>query len=82
MYWGIDQDISYGSDTILSTTAGIVDTGTTLLLLASDAFQKYQSATGAQMDETTGLLTVTDSQFADLQSLFFNIGTPTVHHVF
>ena len=50
-YWGIDQSISYGNNTtILSTTAGIVDTGTTLLLLATDAFQVYQQATGATLD--------------------------------
>lgn len=34
-YWGIDQSITYGGGTILSTTAGIVDTGTTLILVAS-----------------------------------------------
>jgi len=26
-HWGIDQSVSYGTTTILSTTAGIVDTG-------------------------------------------------------
>lgn len=74
-YWGIDQTISYGSNsTILDSTAGIVDTGTTLVLIASDAFQKYQKATGAKEDQTTGLLTLTEQQFENLQSLFFNIG--------
>ena len=36
-YVGIDQSITYGSSgtTILSSTAGITDTGTTLVLLAS-----------------------------------------------
>lgn len=34
-FWGIDQSIQYGSDIILSETAGIVDTGTTLILIAS-----------------------------------------------
>ncbi|KAL0951624.1 hypothetical protein HGRIS_008305 [Hohenbuehelia grisea] len=35
-FWGINQSIRYGaSTTILSSTAGIVDTGTTLVLLAS-----------------------------------------------
>ena len=34
-YWGIDQSISYGGSTILSSTAGIVDTGTTLILIAT-----------------------------------------------
>ena len=36
-YVGIDQSITYGKGgpTILSSTAGIVDTGTTLTLIAS-----------------------------------------------
>ena len=34
-YWGINQSISYGGTTILSETAGIVDTGTTLILIAT-----------------------------------------------
>ena len=51
-YWGIDQTITYGTSTsILSNNAGIVDTGTTLLLIATDAFQKYQQATGATLDK-------------------------------
>lgn len=75
-YWGIDQDLSYGQDTsLLSGSAGIVDTGTTLLMIATDAFQAYQRATGATMDQTTGLLKLSQSQFENLQSLFFTIGT-------
>ncbi|KAJ7069510.1 acid protease [Mycena amicta] len=79
-YWGIDQSVTYGQDgsTILDLTAGIVDTGTTLLLLATDAFQAYQQATGATADSTTGLLTVSQSQFDDMQSLFFQIGDTTL----
>ncbi|KAG0276487.1 hypothetical protein BGZ96_003258 [Linnemannia gamsii] len=73
-YWGIDASIGYGDTTILSTTAGIVDSGTTLLLLASDAFKKYQSVTGGVPDISTGLLTITSDQYASLQSLFFTIG--------
>jgi hypothetical protein len=34
-YWGIDQSISYGSTPIMTETAGIVDTGSTLILIAS-----------------------------------------------
>lgn len=50
-YWGIDQSITYGSNTkILNQNAGIVDTGTTLLLIATDAFKAYEKATGAKMD--------------------------------
>ena len=84
-YWGIDQDLSYGTDTqLLSGSAGIVDTGTTLLMIATDAFQKYQTTTGAKMDQTTGLLTLTESQFETLQSLFFTIGAsllPASHYM-
>ncbi|KAF8125701.1 acid protease [Boletus edulis] len=74
-YWGIDQSVTYGnSTTLLNTTAGIVDTGTTLLLLATDAFQAYQQATGATLDQTTGLLTISEKQYSQLQSIYFNIG--------
>ncbi|KII86690.1 hypothetical protein PLICRDRAFT_55605 [Plicaturopsis crispa FD-325 SS-3] len=74
-YWGIDQDVTYGENTsLLSNSSGIVDTGTTLLLIATDAFQAYQQATGATQDQTTGLLKITESQLDSLQSLFFNIG--------
>ena len=80
-YWGIDQTINYGSATggtqILRRTAGIVDTGTTLLLLATDAFQAYQHSTGATMDRNTGLLTISQEQFRNLKSLFFHIGNET-----
>ncbi|KAG7445696.1 acid protease [Guyanagaster necrorhizus] len=76
-YWGIDQSLTYGSTTIMSTSAGIVDTGTTLLLLSSGAFEKYTKATGAKMDETTGLLSVTEAQFKKMKNLSFNIGSTT-----
>jgi saccharopepsin len=33
-YWGIDQSVTYGSTSIL-TGSGIVDTGTTLVLLST-----------------------------------------------
>ncbi len=70
-FWGIDQSIRYGRQTILSTTSGIVDTGTTLILIATDAYDAYASATGATADSTTGLLKITLSQYSNLESLFF-----------
>ncbi|KAF5352504.1 hypothetical protein D9756_005889 [Leucocoprinus leucothites] len=70
-YWGIDQAVRYGSTTILSKTAGIVDTGTTLILLASDAISAYRKATGAVQDNATGLLRITSAQYANLQNLYF-----------
>ena len=77
-YWGINQDLSYGQgSSLLSGSAGIVDTGTTLLYLASDAFSKYQSATGATLDNATGLLKISSANFAKLQNLVFTIGGTT-----
>ena len=75
-YWGINQSISDGSPgaTFLEETAEIVDTGTTLMLIASDALSKYQNLTGATTDGTTGLLRLTTAQYAKPQSLFFTIG--------
>ncbi|EGO00888.1 hypothetical protein SERLA73DRAFT_178865 [Serpula lacrymans var. lacrymans S7.3] len=76
-YWGIDQSITYGSTSILSSTSGIVDTGTTLTLIASDAFSTYQTATGGVMDNATGLLKITSAQYSALKPLDFNIGGNT-----
>ncbi|EDR01383.1 aspartic peptidase A1 [Laccaria bicolor S238N-H82] len=73
-YWGINQSIRYGVSTvILQSTAGIVDTGTTLILLATDAFNRYSSATGAVPDDNTSLLRITPAQFSALQGLVFTI---------
>lgn len=95
-YWGVDQEICYGSDTIMNKSAGIVDTGTTLVLLPSDAFEKYQEATGAKMDRqvarciivtvrlqfnrATGLLCVTEEQYHNMKSLNFKIGDASLCH--
>ncbi|KAG1885555.1 aspartic peptidase domain-containing protein [Suillus subluteus] len=77
-YWGIDQSITYGSTTILSSTAGIVDTGTTFLYYCHRyAYTKYKSETGATVDGTTGLLLVSSAQYSALKNLNFNIGSNT-----
>ncbi|KAG2032340.1 aspartic peptidase domain-containing protein, partial [Suillus americanus] len=76
-YWGINESITYGATTILAETAGIVDTGTTLILIATNAFTKYESATGATLDRTTGLLRITTAQYDALENLNFNIGSNT-----
>ncbi|KAK0441680.1 acid protease [Armillaria borealis] len=77
-YWGIDQSMTYGKNmTIMSKCAGIVDTGTTLLLMSSGACKKYMEATGAKMDEATGLLCVTKEQFGKMENLCFKMGSTT-----
>ncbi|KAG2367543.1 family A1 protease [Suillus spraguei] len=72
-YWGINQSITYGSKEILSLTAGIVDCGSTFLWIASDAYDSYQTATGADWDPATSLLTITLDQYGALQNLDFHI---------
>lgn len=39
-----------------------------------DAFNTYKNLTGAVLDDTTGLLRLTQAQYASLPSLFFHIG--------
>lgn len=75
-FWGVDASITYGDSnaTVLSQTAGMVDSGTSLILIASDAFQQFLKLTGAALDEATGLLTLSTTHYYNLQSLFFNIG--------
>ncbi|TFK51248.1 aspartic proteinase [Heliocybe sulcata] len=73
-YWGIDQTVTYNGQTILSSTAGIVDTGTTLVYIATDAYNRYVRATGATLDNATGLLRISSSQYNNLKTLNFNIG--------
>ncbi|KAG1783686.1 aspartic peptidase domain-containing protein [Suillus placidus] len=74
-FWGINESITYGTTTILSTTSGIVDTGATLILIAINAFSTYQSAIGATLDQTTGLLHITSTQYSALKNLNFNVGS-------
>ena len=41
---------------------------------STDAFEIYQSKTGGTLDSATGLLSITPTQYANLQPLTFNIG--------
>jgi cathepsin E len=76
-FWGIDASATYGETTILSTTAGMVDSSTGLISIATDAFQIYQKATGGVPDRATGLLSITPDQFSNLKSFFISIGGTT-----
>ncbi|KAL1710918.1 aspartic peptidase domain-containing protein [Schizophyllum commune] len=72
-YWGYDQSVTYGGKQILAKTAGIADTGTTLIYLPTDAYRAYTASTGAVEDQQTGLLRVTAEQFENMQSLTFTV---------
>jgi hypothetical protein len=52
LFWGINQTITFGSTTILNNGAGVVDTGTTLLLLAT-GMNRTASQSLHFIDQTT-----------------------------
>lgn len=72
-YWGIDSTLGY-STTTYGTTSGIVDTGTTLILIATDYFNKFKSATGGTVDSTTGLLKIPSSKYSTLKNFTIKVG--------
>ncbi|KAF8346650.1 aspartic peptidase A1 [Amanita rubescens] len=78
LFWGVDQSVLYGlGKIILGKTAGIVDTGTTLIYLASEGYAAYVKATGSQLDHSVGLLAISPRKYSSLKSLFFIInGVP------
>ncbi|KAM0469610.1 hypothetical protein ACHAPX_010388 [Trichoderma viride] len=52
-YWGISiASVTYGSTTLSSSTTAIVDTGTTLIYIATPAYNKFLSATGGSLDRS------------------------------
>jgi len=54
-YWGVDASFRYGSTSvILDTTAGALDTGTSLIYIATDAYNRYVDAIGAVIDQVGG----------------------------
>lgn len=60
--------------------SGIVDTGTTLILLATNHFVKYQQSLGVgavSVDKATGLIKLSAAQYAKLKPLNFKIGQHT-----
>ncbi|KAG1738545.1 acid protease [Suillus lakei] len=77
-YWGINvTESTYGTHAIIpQSTAGVVDTGTTLVLLADDFFAVYLDAIpGAYLDvNNTGLIVIPSSSVADMHPLGFKIG--------
>lgn len=76
VYWGVDMSFALGDKEFGARTAGIVDTGTTLVMLADDYFQSYISALaefGAEMDEMTGLVRVPADEVPNIPDLNFRL---------
>ncbi|KAG2362658.1 aspartic peptidase domain-containing protein [Suillus spraguei] len=76
-YWGINQIITYGPTEILRYTAGIVDSATTFLYIASDGYRNYRAATGGVVNPANGLLQISPDQYSVLYDLNFHIGERT-----
>ncbi|KAG9116361.1 hypothetical protein FRC07_007461 [Ceratobasidium sp. 392] len=73
-YWGYDQSIKYGNQTLQKTAAGVVDTGTTLVYITPKAFKTYtESLPGSKIDEATHLLEIPKESVGRMKSLFFSI---------
>ncbi|KAG2368729.1 aspartic peptidase A1 [Suillus spraguei] len=73
-YWGINGRIAYGNTDLTPYTAGVVDCGSTFLYIASDAYQKYQTATGG-VKAANSLLQISTHQYYNLSPLKFHIGS-------
>ncbi|KAG2365242.1 hypothetical protein BDR07DRAFT_1277659 [Suillus spraguei] len=73
-YWGINGRIAYGNTDLTPYTAGVVDCGSTFLYIASDAYEKYRSATGA-VKAANNLLQISTHQYHNLSPLKFYIGS-------
>lgn len=75
-YWGIDvSSITYGSTSVGSNVAGIVDTGTTLILVSTDLYNSlYGNITGFTVDQNSGLVSIPSDQYANLQDITFVVG--------
>lgn len=50
-----------------------------MVLIATDAFRRYETATGGRPDPATGLLKITASQYNALRPLNFQINDVRVH---
>ncbi|KAG8221152.1 acid protease [Butyriboletus roseoflavus] len=75
-FWGINVTLAmYGTDVVIpASTTGVIDTGTTQLLLADNFFSAYVNAIpGATLDSTTGLLEIPTSSIPLMQPLNFTM---------
>ncbi|KAF9347448.1 hypothetical protein BGX26_001050 [Mortierella sp. AD094] len=75
-YWGVDiPRISFGNHVAATGRAGIVDTGTTLILLQKDILDKvFSYVPGAGFDSNSTLYTVPHGQLNKLKDITFTIG--------
>ncbi|CUA69744.1 hypothetical protein RSOLAG22IIIB_08667 [Rhizoctonia solani] len=73
-YWGFEQAIKYGKQTIQPLSVGTVDTGTTLIHIRPQAFEAYyRSILGSKIDKSTGLLEIPEESLEKMKDMSFVI---------
>jgi len=75
-YWGTNLTIKTGGSTIQDNLAGIMDTGSTLILVSSTTFAAYMKVNPtARLDSTgTGLLEFPESAASTIPDMTFDFG--------
>jgi hypothetical protein len=68
-YWAVDASFSYNGRALMPATPTVLDSGTTLIVLNSDAFQQYKAATGATEDPKTGMLRIPEDYYKYIKNL-------------
>ncbi|KAF9994538.1 hypothetical protein BGZ80_009834 [Entomortierella chlamydospora] len=76
-YWGVDiPRISFGNHVASTGRSGIVDTGTTLILLQQNILEKlFSYVPGATLDSNTTLYTIPHGKLNKLKDITFTIGS-------
>ncbi|KAF8978165.1 hypothetical protein BGZ46_006762 [Entomortierella lignicola] len=73
-YWGVDIDsISFGGIPATILEAGIVDTGTTLIMLAEYILEFLFLTVGGYQDQNSGLYVIPKGKLSDLKDVTFNL---------
>lgn len=73
-YWGISiNSFSYGGQTLSSNAQGIVDTGTTLIYIPTDAYNAFLSAAGGSTDSSSNMASFSS---APTENFTFDFGSP------
>ncbi|KAF9199930.1 hypothetical protein BGZ49_009893 [Haplosporangium sp. Z 27] len=73
-YWGVDIDsISFGDIPATILEAGIVDTGTTLIMLAEYILEILFLTVGGYQDQNSGLYVIPKGNLGDLEDVTFEL---------
>jgi len=76
-YWGVNVTMTCGSSVIVPNSAGIMDTGSTLLLISQEGLDRYiQSIPGASLDDDsiTGLVKIPNSKVSQIPPFVIDFG--------